>query len=104
MSIIDISRNFSFFSWVFDPQIDDGQPPAVQDLLLPIGQQLEKLILFAIGSGRGKRLCFILGEVELGLLNGLLLGIELLSRQNLGLRVIALLFELPCQFNIPQVH
>lgn len=74
----------------FHPKEDDGEPPAVENLLLPFGEQVQEGVDFAVGNGGGERFGLILGEVEFSILDGSLLGGELLPRENFGLGVVAL--------------
>jgi hypothetical protein len=90
MRVIDVTGYLLLLAGDLDAEEDDGEPPAVEDLLLPFCEEVEEGIALAVGDGGCEGLGLVLGEVELGLLDGLLLGYELLAGEDLGLGVVSL--------------
>ena len=104
MGIINIAGNLSFFLRILDSQENDGKPPSVQDFFFPFGEKLKEGILLHVGDGGCEGFGFVFGEVEFGLFDGFLFGVELLSGEDLCFGVVALFFELSGEFDIAEIH
>ncbi len=90
VSIVDVTWDFSFFGWILDSEVNDGEPSSIEYFFLSFCKQVKELIFFAIGSGRGQWFGFIFGEVEFSLLDIFFFSKELFTGEYLSFGVIAL--------------